>query len=191
MKYQRLPREVDPYRLVEQGRVLTGRLPITDFSRLQELLYYETADDRKGDKSAINVSLIFDRTETGLPMVKGKIECDLDLHCQRCLNAVNTPLETELAVVFVSTDVQAETLQEGFDTWLVEDNELFLQDFIEDEILLALPVVVSHEEHEQCQPARELIEALPEDAIAEDHDSPEGEQKENPFAVLKDLKLKQ
>lgn len=186
MKYQRLPREIDPYRLVEQGRELTGRLPITDFSRLQDMLFYETALDRKGDKSAINVSLIFDRTETGLPMVKGKIECDLDLHCQRCLSAVNMPLETELAVVFVSTDVQAETLQEGFDTWLVEDNNLFLQDFIEDEILLALPVVSSHE---QCQPERELIEALPEDVIAEEHDSQESE-KDNPFAVLKNLDIK-
>jgi len=188
MKYQRLPREIDPYRLVEQGRELVGRLPVTDFSRLQDMLFYKTADDRKRDKTALNVTLVFDRTETGLPMVKGKIECDLDLHCQRCLKAVNMPFETDLAVVFVTTDVQAETLQEGFDTWLVEDNNLFLQDFIEDEILLALPVVVSHEEHEKCQPARELIEALPEDAVADG--SEDKQEKENPFAALKDLKLK-
>jgi len=186
MKYQRLPREVDPFRLVEQGRELTGCLPITDFSRLQDMLFYEEASKRKNDKNAIDVTLIFDRTETGLPMVKGKIECDLDLHCQRCLNAVNMPFESELAVVFVSTDVQAETLQEGYDTWLVEDNNLFLQDFIEDEILLALPVVSSHE---QCQPARELIEALPEEVMVLDDDSDKAE-KENPFAVLKDLKTK-
>ncbi|HIP81902.1 MAG TPA: hypothetical protein EYH16_05770 [Leucothrix mucor] len=185
MKYQRLPREIDPYRLVEQGRELVGRLPVTDFSRLQDMLFYKTADDRKRDKTALNVTLVFDRTETGLPMVKGKIECDLDLHCQRCLKAVNMPFETDLAVVFVTTDVQAETLQEGFDTWLVEDNNLFLQDFIEDEILLALPIVVSHE---KCQPARELIEALPEDAVADG--SEDKQEKENPFAALKDLKLK-
>lgn len=201
MKFQRLPVEVDPFRLVEQRRELIGKLPVTDFSRLQDLLFYETNQDRQQDQSAVDVKLNFDRNERGLPVIRGVIRSNLNLSCQRCLKLVDVPFESEFSVVLVSTDVQAETLQEGFDTWLVEESRLFIQDFIEDEILLALPIAVSHE---QCEPERKLIEALPDDEslgnMPENLDSPNGEsqgealedaEKENPFAVLKNLKLKQ
>lgn len=190
MKFQRLPVEVDPFRLVEQGRELIGKLPVTDFSRLQDLLYYKTDQDRQQDQSVIDVQLNFDRNERGLPIVFGSIRSDLNLNCQRCLNSLEMQFESEFSVVLVATDVQADTLQEGYDTWLVEDNCLFVQDFIEDEILLALPLALSHE---QCEPERELIEALPSsiDSASGEEILEEAEEKENPFAVLKNLKLKQ
>lgn len=170
---QRLPVEVDPFKLVEQGRLFEGRLPQTDFPRLQDLLF----DASQVDK-LIEVKLEFTRTETNLPAVKGQILAELHMVCNRCLNAVDVTLDSALEVVFVTSDAEAERLQEGFDTWLVEDQTLFLRDFIEDEILLALPIVVTHDD---CEPARALIEGLPENEIKE--------PQENPFAVLKDLKL--
>ena len=101
--------------------------------------------------------------------------------CNRCLDGTDVIIDSQLEVVLVSNDEQAERLQEAFDICLVEDQKLFLQDFIEDEILLAMPIVILHD---QCEPAKELIEALPE------NEDTEAQQKEdNPFAVLKDLKL--
>ncbi len=100
--------------------------------------------------------------------------------CQRCLKGTEELFETKLEVVLVSSDAQAEKLQEGFDTWLVEEQQIFLRDFIEDEILLALPLVIAHDE---CDAARKLIEALPEDEISEAQ-----QVDDNPFAVLKELK---
>lgn len=64
-------------------------------------------------------------------------------------------------------------------------------DFVEDEILLALPFAVKHP---QCEPARALIEALPTDLAATtiggqgDDAEVEPATKKNPFAVLKDWK---
>jgi len=175
---QRLPVEIDPFRLVEQGRVLDGRIPVSDFPRLKDQLF-EGADD--ASDSIINVHLEFTRTNTRLPVVKGTISSELQMTCQRCLKGKNELFETKLEVVLVSSDAQANKLQEGFDTWLVEEQQIFLRDFIEDEILLALPLVIAHDE---CDAARKLIEALPEDEI----DEPAREDK-NPFAALKDLKL--
>ena len=100
--------------------------------------------------------------------------------CQRCLKGTEELFETKLEVVLVSSDAQAEKLQEGFDTWLVEEQQIFLRDFIEDEILLALPLVIAHDE---CDAARKFIEALPEDEITEAQ-----QEVDNPFAVLKELK---
>jgi len=172
---QRLPVEVDPFKLVEQGRLFNGRIPQQDFSRIQDLLH-----SSKENNKLVEVDLEFTRTDTGLPMIKGQIKAELQMLCNRCLDATELVIDTTLEVVLVSSDAQAERLQEGFDIWLVEDQKLFLQDFIEDEILLAMPIVISHDE---CEPAKKLIEALPEDVNMEE------QQEENPFAVLKDLKL--
>ncbi|MCF6189424.1 MAG: YceD family protein [Cocleimonas sp.] len=180
---QRLPVEIDPFRLVEQGRVLDGRIPISDFPRLKEQLFeggISKGGEGDASDSIINVHLEFTRTNTRLPVVKGTIGSKLQMTCQRCLKGKEELFETELEVVLVSSDAQADKLQEGFDTWLVEEQQIFLRDFIEDEILLALPLVIAHDE---CDAARKLIEALPEEEISEE------QEEVNPFAALKDLKL--
>ena len=178
---QRLPVEVDPFRLVEQGRKFEGRIPVTDFPRLQDLLF-EAKDE------LVNVNLEFTRTETGLPMIKGQIVANMQMICNRCLDSVLMEIVANPEVVLVSTDAQAQKLQDVTDIWLVEDKKLFLTDFIEDEILLAMPIVISHSE---CQPARKLIEASPDEIIHDESrdGNTDEQQKENPFAVLKDLKL--
>ena len=178
---QRLPVEVDPFRLVEQGRIFDGRIPLSDFKRVNELLFKSSTKDEKGTKTLVSVHLEFVRTDTKLPVIKGRISTDLSMVCQRCLDAKNETLETTFEVVLVSSDEQAERFQEGYDTWLVENQMLFVNDFLEDEMLLAMPFVVTHED---CQPVRELIEALPEDTEVQ-----ASKDKENPFAVLKDFKL--
>lgn len=179
---QRLPVEVDPFKLVEQGRLFEGRIPQQDFPRLQDLLFSSDEDAAEASK-LIEVNLEFTRTDTRLPVIKGHIKAELQMVCNRCLEATDLTIDSTLEVVLVSSDEQAERLQEGFDIWLVEDQKLFLRDFIEDEILLAMPIVISHED---CEPAKALIEALPGE---ENDENTEEEQKENPFAALKDLKL--
>ncbi len=182
-KIQRLPVEVDPFRLVDQGRIFDGRIPLNDFPRLKEQLFKgesENIDDVDIDENIVNVHLEFTRTDTRLPVVRGTISSALQMTCQRCLKGTEELFETKLEVVLVSSDAQAEKLQEGFDTWLVEEQQMFLRDFIEDEILLALPLVIAHEE---CDAARKLIEALPEDEFSEVQ-----QEEDNPFAVLKVLK---
>jgi len=184
---QRLPVEVDPFRLVEQGRLFDGRIPLSDFKRVSELLFKPSSPSGKGEKckqTLVNVHLEFTRTDTKLPVVKGEINTDFEMVCQRCLEAKKESLALSFEVVLVSSDEQAERLQEGYDTWLVEDQLLFINDFLEDEMLLAVPFVVSHED---CQPVRDLIELLPEEIEVQEGDADDA--KANPFAVLKDLKL--
>ena len=176
---QRLPVEVDPFKLVEQSRLLEGRIPQDDFPRIKELLF-STGDNNESNDKLIEVNLEFTRTDTGLAVIKGSIKADLQMTCNRCLEATDLTIDSDLEVVLVSSDEQAERLQNSFDIWLVEDHNLFFTDFIEDEILLAMPIVITHDD---CEPARELIEALPGETEFEE------QQEDNPFAVLKDLKL--
>ena len=182
--FQRLPVEVEPFRLVEQDRIFDGRIPISDFPRLKELAFQDNKNDNtQDDLSAVVVHIEFTRTNTGLPIVNGEIHIELQLICQRCLEAKSESFKSSFEVVLVKNDEQAEKLQEGFDTWFVEDQKMFLLDFIEDEILLGLPLAILHDD---CEPARALIEALPEDVASEEQ---EESKKDNPFSVLKNLKL--
>lgn len=175
----RLPVDVNPFRLVEQKKCLAGVLPFQQLPRLAEVALPESGD--------FVVELEFTRSMSGLPIVLGQVRGTVVLECQRCLQAMEFPIDNAVQVALTTFQSDERPEQEGFEAWLVEDDRLFLQDFIEDEILLALPLVARHE---QCEPARELIEALPPALAATEapqtDEAPEG--RKNPFAVLKDWK---
>lgn len=171
----RLPVEVNPYRLIEQRRQVSGSLPVSQLTRLTSML--------ESQEGTLNVELNFDRNDVGRPVIQGEIKGQLVLRCERCNEALNYDFASDIDVALVKSDAEAERLADGYDTWLVEDERIFIQDFIEDEVLLALPLVVKHE---SCQPARPLIEALPEDVIEEQEEDKTVE--DNPFALLKDWK---
>ena len=168
---KRLPIDIDPFRLVEQRILLSGEMPVKQFPRLEKFL----ADNA----GAVQVELTFDRTKvTHLPIIVGSIKGELQLICQRCLDAVSFTINSDLNIVLIKNDAEADRLQSDYDTWLVEDDRIFLQDFIEDEILLAIPHSAAHD---TCEPFKPLIEAVPDEA------KPKQQESDNPFAVLKNF----
>ena len=168
----RLPVEVNPYRLVEQKRELEGEFEVAGFSRISDLL---------ADKTGVfSVKLSFFKNESGLPTIKGHVTGELSLVCQRCLTPAPIAIDNPIELVLVSSDEKAEQLQGAYETYLVDDGRIILQDFVEDEVLLNIPQMVMHD---QCEPYKPLIEATPE-TIAKTVQ----EEKENPFAVLQNLK---
>ncbi len=168
---KRLPINIDPFRLIEQRILLSGEMPVKQFPRLEKFL----ADN----VGVVQVELTFNRTKvTHLPIIEGNIKGELQLICQRCLNAMSFILNSDLNIVLIKHDAEANRLQSDYDTWLVEDDRIFLQDFIEDEILLVLPHSALHD---RCEPFKPLIEAVPNEA------KPELQESDNPFAVLKDF----
>lgn len=168
----RLPIEVNPYRLIEQRRDLEGEYEVGSFSKISDLL-----TDTNG---VMSVDMSFFKNESGLPSIKGRVTGELSLVCQRCLEPVSIAVDNLIELVLVSSDEQAAKLQGGYETYLVEDGRIILQDFVEDEVLLNIPQLVMHD---QCEPYKPLIEATPE-AITK----VVREERENPFAVLQNLK---
>lgn len=168
----RLPIEVNPFRLIEQRRELDGEFPIKHFSRIADLL----ADN----EGVISAKLSFGKNELNLPSIHGHLTGQLSLICQRCMKASTYTIDNPIDLVMVTSDEAAERLQGSHETYLVVEGRIFLQDFVEDEILLNIPQMVMHD---QCEPERPLIEALPE-TVSQALE----EEKENPFAVLQNLK---
>ncbi len=176
----RLPVDVNPFKLVEQERCLAGVMPLQKLPRLAEIALAGTED--------VEVTLDFTRSVGKRPMIKGHIRGNIVLECQRCMQPVTIALDAPLQVALTTFESDERPEQEGLEAWLIEDERLFIQDFVEDEILLALPLVAKHE---QCEPLRKLIEALPSDepdTESEQVDDVAANAKKNPFAVLKDWK---
>lgn len=73
-------------------------------------------------------------------------EVSLPLICQRCLAPADVPLTVDRSFRFVATEEQAEAEdEEAEEDVLVLSRDLNLHDLIEDELLMAMPVVPRHE----------------------------------------------
>lgn len=167
---QRLPIEIDPFRLAERGAELEGPLPLAQMQRLATALARPQGE--------VDVRLRFDIDDMNIPYVRGHIEAVLYLTCQRCLEALEYRVSQELALAWVRADRDAERLPLQFEPYIVSELPIRLSDVIEDELLLALPQIPMHEES-RCQ-ATAVIESLREHA-------PQPEQ-DNRFAELEKLK---
>ena len=105
----------------------------------------------------------------------------LALTCQRCMSAVDTPLTVDQWFRFVATEeiAMAED-DESEEDLLVMAPQFDLLAVLEDELLMALPLVPMHAEC-PVAPVLSVGDIEPETVVAE---------KPNPFAVLAQLKNK-
>lgn len=99
------------------------------------------------------------------------------LVCQRCLAPCELPLEVHRSFLFAADEAQAEQLDEDIeDDVLAMTRSLDLRELVEDELILAMPIVPRHK---QC-PQPLLQPASPAPAAEE--------ARPNPFAVLEALR---
>ena len=92
------------------------------------------------------------------------------------------PIDSTVQLAIIESQEEAELLPSEYEPLVIGHEPLYLQDLIEDELLLALPIVPMHPK-DQC-PAGE------QEYQADEPDEQEEAAKDNPFAALADLKLK-
>ena len=134
-----VPEVLDAWRMVSARREFSGRLPLSALPRLREAL----ADD--GGEVAYTLS--FDRDALQVPYVELGIEATLPLLCQRTLQPFGFPvsLVQRLGLLRAGDDGEeaAEAaLPPGYEALMVdEDGAVRPADLVEDELILAVPVV--------------------------------------------------
>jgi len=177
---------VDPLQLARSGRHFSGQVPIAAMGRLVSSLY-------DTDASAV-YDLKFDVDSAGQAIVTGWVKSELGLLCHRCMDKVPTKVESKVALGIVSSYAEAERLLEKFEPLVVDDSQVRLIDIIEDELLLALPLIVMHTD-EDCvvSKAHSVSDKSNEKGnnISNDPTLDESMPKENPFSILKELKAKE
>ena len=171
--HQRLPKEINPFRLAHGGASLEGQLPLSELKRLQPSL--------AENEGIVDVAMRFDVDETGTPYLAGHFVTKLSVVCERCLQPMTVDIDIHCLLGLVKNEYKAERLAEQYEPWLVDDDNDTMNpaSVVEDELILALPLVPRHDE--AC---------LPEDVWYSGEKEVESDKPESPFAVLSALKSK-
>jgi len=159
---QHLPELVDPLALADKRRQFKGSLPLAKLSRLQDVL-----SNRVGE---VRFELNFGK-EGKIAAVQGRVEAELELQCQCCLQPVQWRVDSVVRLGIVKSIDEANLLPESFEPLLLEEEIIPLADIVQEELLLAIPTIP---QHPQC------------DGVLTIREKPKNER-ENPFAVLADL----
>ncbi len=167
-----LPEYADPRHLADAGKRFVGEIELGEFPRLIE----ELLESRR----PVAYELAFGRDERNRATVKGRVKATLILQCQRCLGALEYPVDREISLALVEGLDEARGLPDRYEPLLLEESRIRLADLVEDELLLALPQAPKHGPDACTSGVKQAKTSS-------------GQQKpvrENRFAVLAELKQK-
>jgi uncharacterized protein len=124
------------------------------------------------------VSVKFDVDERGLAVLSGTASALVALTCQRCNSDFEQQLEVEFTFSPAKNAEAAEEIPSYYDVIELDENgEVNLRDLVEEEFILAIPLIPRHELKDCNASADSVWGELPEEL-----------EKPNPFDVLKQLK---
>jgi len=162
---------LDVWKMVAGRRLVDGRLPLSALPRLAGLLF-----DTGGE---VQFSLGFDRDALQVAYVELDIQTTLPLQCQRSLQRFGFEVQLRQRLGLIGKEADEAGLPPGYEPLLVPaSGEIRAADLIEDELILAIPVVPVAPGSPPIAP-----EWGPPSACAEP-------ERDNPFAVLSALKDK-
>jgi len=169
-----VPDYVDARKIFAQHALISGVMPISRFSRFCELLA-----DSSGE---LQVSLQFFLDDKHRRIIDGKIAADVMVICQRCLDPATIHLEESFKLGIVEKEEHIAKLPGDIDPWMTTETKLVIAEFLEEQMILAMPIVSYHAE--ACK-----------SAMSEDAGKSTGRKQnidtnrdDSPFAILQKLK---
>ena len=170
MKNLKLPITIDPFKSAQRRLECEGVFKLSEMDRLRSV-----CDTCSGQ---VKVNVKFNVDELGLFVLSGQASASVALTCQRCNEAFNEQLKVEFIFSPVKKPELAAELPSYYDAIELDENgEVNLRELVEDELLLAIPLIPRHQLEDCSAPADSVWGELPEEL-----------EKPNPFDVLKQLK---
>ncbi|MCK4707985.1 MAG: DUF177 domain-containing protein [Gammaproteobacteria bacterium] len=151
-----------------QNSLLSGSIQLSRLTRLSSLVM--------SDDAIIKLSFEFLTSEYQHASIKGHIDTELLVECQRCLAPMVHPINMDFDLLIDASEEDVQSFQ--IDTVFTDDGYLDVFEVVEDELILALPLISMHEDstcNKDWQP-----DSIEEEVV----------EKINPFAVLESLKGK-
>lgn len=159
----RLPEQVDVWRMVAARREFEGRIPLASMSRLRDSLLQPEGE--------VACRIAFGTDALKVAFVELRIEVALPLQCQSSLRRFLLPVRLEQRLGLVRDEADEAALPPDYEALLVPaDGMLKPAELVEDELILALPVV----------PVAPDAEPVARDFAPSDEETAQA----NPFAAL-------
>lgn len=158
--------------MVSGRRSFQGVLPVAELPRLVGAL--------AKDSGEIAYDLDFEQGELGDPELHVRLAARLTLECQRTLQPFEWPVEVDSRLGLLASEDDAAALPEQCEPLLLEHGTLQPRRVIEDELLLALPLV-------PVKPGSEILQGDWSTPGQAPQDAERGEAVTHPFADLRQL----
>ena len=163
---------LDPLHEARRGRRIEGELRLEGLERLAGMIVDAASSD------PVRIDLRFVTDDEGYDCLVGRVEAEPRVVCQRCMEpmSIGMALDVRLAVAD-----RAGRVPEGYESMSMDHGRCDLRAIVEDEIMLALPIVAMHD-LDDCD-----IDERYRGEILADPDTEAGEPTRRPFAGLDDL----
>jgi uncharacterized protein len=166
---------LDVGQLAAQRTRLDREFPIDGFARLRDSLA------RPDGRAAVQFRF---HAAGAYPALEGAVRAKAWLVCQRCLQQFEAALESPVRVAFVGRDAEAGRVPDEYDAVTAPGGRIQLAEFVEDELLLALPLVPMH-----ATPAECALKLAEEAQVESENEAPAAPAQPvtRPFADLREL----
>ncbi len=128
------------------------------------------------------------------PVIHGELRATVELVCQRCMSVMQHPVIETFELMLVATEAELALVPESHEPWIVNASRLNVLELVEEQLLLALPLIAKHPDEPSCvkvTPQLEtLLAELPVKTTAPATLN-EGVEVQRPFSQLRDLLRKQ
>lgn len=187
-----VPQKLDVGAFIDSGEVLEGHLAVASLKRLGEGLFAEAdLSTLPPVQWRVQGRLVLQRVGHPQRWLDIEVRGTFTWECQRCLHAVELPIEVARSIRFVEDEAAAANLDaDSEDDVLALSRAFDLPELLEDELIMAQPLVPRHEE---CP--TDVARHMRSPDVVEASEAPEsGEQeggKPHPFAALAALKKNQ
>jgi uncharacterized protein len=165
-----LPSQIDPRKLALQGTTLEGSFDGKDLTRLSSAVAEVLGP--------VKATVVFELDESKQPIVSGSASVSVNVVCQRCLDPVAKELKAVFSLQVVWSEDQITNVAPNNEPWVVIDKTAELLPVVEDELLLALPIVNYHDMGDCSGEAFQHYAADKDEKVIAD----------SPFSVLQQLK---
>jgi uncharacterized protein len=163
---------LDVGQLAAQRTRLDREFPIGGFARLRDNLA------RPEGRAAVQFRF---HAAGAYPALEGAVRARAWLVCQRCLKEFEAALESPVRVAFVARDAEAGRVPDEYDAVTAPGGRIQLTEFVEEELMLALPLVPMHATPAEC------ALTLASEPEADSEPAAPAQPVTRPFAELREL----
>jgi uncharacterized protein len=122
--------------LAERGAVLAGTIELAKLARLKVLL--------SSSEGSATARMRFRRNDGDLLLMELECEAELELVCQRCLEAVTHKVCERVNFAVAEKEVSLTVLPNGINLITLDGDRFQPSVLIEDELIVSLPLVPKH-----------------------------------------------
>lgn len=127
------------------------------------------------------------------PVLHGEMNGKVELMCQRCMGNMQYPIAESFDLMLIENEAELAVVPEAYEPWIANSLHLNVFELVEEQLLLALPLIAKHVDESDCVSIEaEAIASKPKKlaAISSFEPRPNGEV-QRPFGNLRDLLNKQ